>query len=238
MAVSGRRGRDLSRGCAGGGDTPDPSHRRAGIRRGRLRRGRSCRFDGSFRDDASDGDARKDGADCSLRARAAEQRTELGAHEVEESAEVERGARPHCRREPAREGTACAGQERARRGRRQLETLCDLPRRGQPLAHHEGVPLVLRKGGQRIGQRGEEFRLLRARLRQRDPVELDAVRHGAATPSVRSCVKHVLGDRREPRGLALGLDAAAQRAERVEEGRLQRVLSVGSGRKVTTAIAE
>ena len=50
MAVSGRRGRDLSRGCAGGGDTSDPSHRRAGIRRCRLRRGRSGRLEGPFRD--------------------------------------------------------------------------------------------------------------------------------------------------------------------------------------------
>ena len=79
------------------------------------------------------------------------------------------------------------------------------------------------------GSAASELGLVRLGLGQRDPIELDVGRYRATTPD-RSQLReaHVLRDRREPRSLALGLDAAPQRTERVEERRLERVLGVGA----------
>ena len=132
-------------------------------------------------------------------------------------------------------------EQRLDRRLRRLERDRDLcVRKLLPLAQEQNEPLALGQARERLhdldrelGRRvvgtddlGEDARILG---------ELDA---GAAANGVDPRQAHVARDRQEPRRLGDRLDAAAERAVRLEEGLLHRILGVGRPPQAAQAIPE
>ena len=77
-----------------------------------------------------------------------------------------------------------------------------------------------------------------ALLRERDRIEIHIARH-RASPLNRTPLRvaNILGNRGEPRRLALGNDSTAEGSERMEERRLYRILGLGARSKLAEAVA-
>ena len=164
----------------------------------------------------------------------------MTAQRPEEEADVERRPRTSRGGEGGGERAPGAREERAGGRRGQLEPGRDLVvPEPLPFAHHESTSLVRRQRGERLTERRDELDLVRDRPRERDPVDVDLRgQRPASAECPPLCVAHVPRDRRQPRELALGDDASAKRAQRVQERRLQRILRLGEGGEVTAAEPE
>jgi hypothetical protein len=119
-------------------------------------------------------------------------------------------------------------EQRLDRGLAEGELGRDLAvRKPLPLAQQDRSPLLLGQRFERLGQlpdvfavggRGAWFTVEYVRVAR----DLDT----APVGGLRVRKAHVAGDRQEPCRLVHGDDAATERAERVEEGRLRRVLGL------------
>ena len=137
------------------------------------------------------------------------------------------------------ERTARAEEQRLDRGLGELELLGDLlVREALPLAEQERATLLCRQALERLGKTDQ---LVGVRLRRgKDVLHRIEVagRLDAATAERRALAGEtdVLGDLVEPRRLELGVDAALEAAEGIEERRLHRVLRLFLAAELVVAV--
>src|SRR5205823_13721140 len=137
-----------------------------------------------------------------------------------------------------RERAPCTKQQHLDSGGGRSELLGDLPvGETVPLAEEDRAALRLRDARQRVVE-PEELVVLRLSLRD-DLLEHVRISLVLRAPASRRTAPvgaaDVVRDRKEPGGLQLRDDAASQRAERVPEDRLRRVLRLDTSAELTAA---
>ena len=161
----------------------------------------------------------------------------LEAKEQGPEVEPEGGATTH--RQRTRERPSSTRQKRVRRGGAHSQLRGDLLG-GEPaqLPHDEGSALPLGQRRERVVEPGQKLLVAGIALTGGERVEIETGHRAAPgrRPPLHSA--DVLGDRVQPRELVLGNDASLQRAVRMEEGRLDRVLGVATVAKRMDAVRQ